>query len=240
VKLDPVPASAKPATMNIKGSYEAKELKNILVGEVWICSGQSNMQMSVSSSWDADLEIAAAKYPNIRLISVPQVGTQEPQNDFKGAVGRVLAAERRRQFSAVGFFFGRVLHKTLDVPVGLIDNAWGGSAAEAWVRRDVLEKDKRFAAHGQVEEKEAESSPETPPRSRYEANPPLGWLRSKEAIKQKQPQTFPHALPRAPRDELTVATPPRQHLQRRAAADHRLRHQGRDLVSGRKQRRPRL
>jgi sialate O-acetylesterase len=70
--------------MTIKGS-STKELKNVLVGEVWICSGQSNMQWSVQSSWDADLEIATAKYPNIRLISVPQVGTQEPQQDFKGA-----------------------------------------------------------------------------------------------------------------------------------------------------------
>ncbi|MFM2166996.1 MAG: hypothetical protein RIS79_1367, partial [Verrucomicrobiota bacterium] len=77
VKLDPVPANAKPATMSIKGTNKV-ELKNILVGEVWICSGQSNMQWSVSQSYDADLEIATAKFPNIRLISVPQVGTQEP------------------------------------------------------------------------------------------------------------------------------------------------------------------
>jgi sialate O-acetylesterase len=142
VKLDAVPANAKPATISIKGTT-AKELKNVLVGEVWICSGQSNMQWSVSSCWDADLEIATAKYPNIRLISVPQVGTQEPQKDFKGE-WKECSPQTVGSFSAVGFFFGRVLHKTLDVPVGLINDAWGGSAAEAWVRRDVLEKDARF------------------------------------------------------------------------------------------------
>ncbi len=142
VKLDPVPANAKPATMTIKGST-TKELQNILVGEVWVCSGQSNMQMNVGGCWDADLEIATAKFPNIRLISVPQVGTQEPQQDFKGE-WKACSPETVGGFSAVGFFYGRVLHQILDVPVGLINNAWGGSAAEAWVRRDVLEQDARF------------------------------------------------------------------------------------------------
>jgi sialate O-acetylesterase len=144
VKLDPVPANAKPAAMTIKGT-STRELKNILVGEVWICSGQSNMQWSVQASWDADLEIATAKFPNIRLISVPQVGTQEPQQDFKGAWVE-CSPQTVGGFSAVGYFYGRVLHQMLDVPVGLINNAWGGSAAEAWVRRDVLEKDARFKA----------------------------------------------------------------------------------------------
>lgn len=142
VKLDPVPANANPATISIKGT-SARELKNVLVGEVWICSGQSNMQWNVSSSWDSDIEIATAKYPKIRLISVPQVGTQDPQQDFKGE-WKECSPGTVGPFSAVGFFFGRVLHNTLDVPVGLINNAWGGSAAEAWVRRDLLEKDPRF------------------------------------------------------------------------------------------------
>ena len=84
VTLDPVPASTQPAQLAIQGS-SAKTLSNVLVGEVWLCSGQSNMQWSVAQTWDADLEIATAKFPNIRLITVPQVGTQEPQHDFKGA-----------------------------------------------------------------------------------------------------------------------------------------------------------
>lgn len=142
VKLDPVPANAAPATISIKGTT-SRDLKNVLVGEVWICSGQSNMQWSVNSSWDSDIEIATAKHPNIRLISVPQVGTQEPQQDFKGQWVECSPATVG-PFSAVGFFFGRVLHSTLDVPIGLINNAWGGSAAEAWVRRDLLETDPRF------------------------------------------------------------------------------------------------
>ncbi len=76
IKLDPLPASAVPTSMTIQGTTK-RELKNILVGEVWVCSGQSNMGFNLNSVWDADLDIATAKYPQIRLISVPQVGTQE-------------------------------------------------------------------------------------------------------------------------------------------------------------------
>lgn len=144
VKLDAVPANAKPATVTIKGS-STRELKNILVGEVWVCSGQSNMGFTVSSTWDADLDIAQAKHPLIHIISVPQVGTQEIQDDFKGQWEECTPANVG-QFTAVGYHFGRVLHEMLGVPVGLIDNAWGGSACEAWVKRDLLEKDPRFAS----------------------------------------------------------------------------------------------
>jgi sialate O-acetylesterase len=142
VKLDAMPANAKPATMTIKGS-STHELKNILIGEVWICSGQSNMQFAVNSTWDADLEIATANFPQIHLITVPNVGTQEPQQDFKGAWTE-CSPQTVGGFSAVGFFYGRLLHKMLGVPVGLINDSWGGSACEAWVPRSVLEKDGRF------------------------------------------------------------------------------------------------
>jgi len=143
LRLDPLDASAEPRTMTISGS-EKIELTNILVGEVWMCSGQSNMRWTLGNSWDADLEIATAKLPNIRLINVPNVGTQEIQEDFVGK-WEPCSPANAGAFSAVGFFFGRTLFQFLDVPVGLINNAWGGSAAEAWVRRDVLDKEPRFA-----------------------------------------------------------------------------------------------
>jgi sialate O-acetylesterase len=95
------------------------------------------MQWGVGAVNDADIERAAAKFPNIRLISVPQVGTQEPQWNFKGRWAACTPVTVNG-FSAVGYFFGRQLHQTLGVPVGLINNAWSGSAAEAWVKRDKL------------------------------------------------------------------------------------------------------
>jgi len=143
VKLDPLPASAEPAVMTIKGSSE-RTVQDVLVGEVWICSGQSNMQWDLRQSDDGDLEALAAKFPKLRFISVPQVGTQDLQDDFRGAWA-ACTPETAPTFSAIGYHFGRQLHQSLDVPVGLIDNAWGGSAAEAWIRRDVLEGDERFA-----------------------------------------------------------------------------------------------
>ncbi len=142
VKLDPLPANAVGATLSVQGT-STRDFNDVLVGEVWLCSGQSNMEWPVSASWDGDLEALAAKLPQIRLLSVPIKGTQEPQRDFTGQWTK-CSPESVPAFSAVGFYYGRLLHEILDVPVGLIDNAWGGSAAEAWVRRDVLEKDARF------------------------------------------------------------------------------------------------
>ena len=76
---------------------------------------------------------------------MPQVGTQEPKDDFKGK-WEVCTPETVADFSAVGYFFGRQLYQTLDVPIGLIDDSWGGSACEAWISRDLLEKDDTYAS----------------------------------------------------------------------------------------------
>jgi len=143
VKLTPLPAGG-PHKITIKGNNSSEVvLDDVLVGEVWICSGQSNMEWSVSQAFNGDLEALSAKNTNIRHISVPKVGTQEPQWTFDGA-WTVCGPDNAGQLSAVGYFFGRRLQETLGVPVGLIDDAWGGSACEAWVNRDTLAKDGRF------------------------------------------------------------------------------------------------
>ena len=84
VKLDPVPADAQPQVLTISGTGK-KEIQDVLVGEVWMCSGQSNMGFTLAGDWNGDIDAAASGLPNLRLIKVPQVGTQELQNDFKGA-----------------------------------------------------------------------------------------------------------------------------------------------------------
>ena len=142
VTLDPMDAGG-PHRMVVSG-HNKITFDNVMVGEVWICSGQSNMAWPVLRANDPDLESMTAKYPNIRLISVPQVGTQEPQSDFNGE-WQVCTPQTVQDFSAVGYFFGRRLHQALDVPIGLIDDAWGGSACEAWIDRKRLEDDPRFA-----------------------------------------------------------------------------------------------
>ena len=136
VFLDPVKEYGGPHTLTVKGKNTIT-FNDVLIGEVWVCAGQSNMKWSVNQSNDPDIEKAAARFPNIRLISVPHVGTQEPQWNFNGK-WQQCSPETVGSFSAVGYCFGRQLHQTLGVPVGLINNAWGGSAAEAWVKREKL------------------------------------------------------------------------------------------------------
>jgi sialate O-acetylesterase len=202
VKLDPVPANTRPQSMTIEGSSK-RELKNILVGEVWLCSGQSNMGFNVGNAWDADLEIATAKHPLIRLISVPQAGTQEIQDDFKGQ-WEPCSPANAGQFTAVGFFFGRLLHEMLGVPVGLIDNAWGGSACEAWVRREVLEKDARFAELiARWKDTEAKFNPAEFEKQAGEHKAKVQeWAKARrEAIKAGKPE--PAQPPRAPQNPMT-------------------------------------
>jgi len=118
-------------------------LKNILVGEVWVASGQSNMQMSVRSSANAENEIAGADYPRIRLFSVERKVADAPQEDCAGRWVE-CSPETVPGFSAVAYFFGRELHKRLDVPVGLIHTSWGGTPAEAWTSRPMLEDNPDF------------------------------------------------------------------------------------------------
>lgn len=141
VWLEPLSVGG-PLSMTVAGKNKIT-FDDVLVGEVWICSGQSNMQWDVNASNDADLERATAHYPKIRLLSVPQVGTQEPQWNFEGK-WTVCTPETVGSFSAVGYFFGRQLHQTIGVPIGLIDNAWGGSAAEAWINRERLAADSKY------------------------------------------------------------------------------------------------
>jgi len=131
-----------PHQLSIKGNNEIV-LKDILVGEVWVCSGQSNMRWPVKQSNDADIESLTANYPKIRMINFPNVGTQEPIWSHD-AQWKVCSPETVGDFSAVGYFFGRQLYETIEVPIGLINNSWGGSAAEAWVDGKDLEADPDF------------------------------------------------------------------------------------------------
>ncbi|MCA9258425.1 MAG: carboxypeptidase regulatory-like domain-containing protein, partial [Planctomycetales bacterium] len=110
-----------PHTLTITAD-ETKTFQDVLVGEVWICSGQSNMQWSVNAANDADLERLAAKHPNLRMINFPQVGVQEPIWTHDDRQWQVCTPETVGGFSAVGYFFGRQLLDTLDVPVGMINN----------------------------------------------------------------------------------------------------------------------
>ena len=122
---------------------ETKTLKNVLVGEVWVCSGQSNMAMSLRGCNNSAEETAAAKYPKIRLFTVGRLTSRTPQADCKGQWVE-CSPQTAGGFSGVGYFFGRHVHKNVGVPVGLVNTSWGGTPSEAWTSRPALEAEPFF------------------------------------------------------------------------------------------------
>lgn len=126
-----------PYTVTIEGA-ETITVHDVLVGEVWLASGQSNMEFSLRRVDHADAEVAAAQFPEIRLFSVPYRWALTPQDDLDGGAWEPVTPQSVPNFSAVAYLFGRRLHAELGVPVGLIDASWGGSAAEAWVSAAAL------------------------------------------------------------------------------------------------------
>jgi sialate O-acetylesterase len=136
VRLSPMKAGG-PHKMTVSseappGAQAATiELEDILVGEVWVCSGQSNMEWSLAGSKDSKSEIPAADYPKIRLFHVPKVSGGEPAADVNAA-WKACTPETVPGFSGVAYFFGREIHKEMNVPVGLINASWGGSAIQPW------------------------------------------------------------------------------------------------------------
>jgi sialate O-acetylesterase len=118
----------------------AVTLKDVLVGEVWICSGQSNMEMRLDRTFEADKAIAAAANPKLRLFTVPHAIATEPRTTVKGE-WKDCTPETVPGFSAVAYYFGRDLQKALNVPVGLIHTSWGGTPAQAWTSKEALESE---------------------------------------------------------------------------------------------------
>ena len=131
-----------PHELTVRAGATRKIIRDVLVGEVWLCSGQSNMGMSMQPGPKAVLnveqELAAANYPSIRLFNVPRATKFEPQDDCPGAKWEACTPETLRPFSAVGYFFGREIHKELNVPIGVINSSRGASPAEAWTSSNGL------------------------------------------------------------------------------------------------------
>ena len=135
VKLGSMKASAKGRKLKVSGS-DSVTIKRVLVGEVWICSGQSNMEWRLAQSVNGKAEIAASQNPLIRLFNVPgHTVAAQPQTHGKGSWTN-CGPKTSGSFSAVGYFFGRRLAKELKVPIGLVGSNWGGTRIEPWVSLD--------------------------------------------------------------------------------------------------------
>lgn len=134
--LAPLPAGG-PYTMSITAGEETVTFGDVLIGEVWLCSGQSNMEWTLSLARDAEQEVAAAHYPEIRMFTVEKNAVYHPVRDVTGS-WVVCAPETAGTFSAVGYFYARELYQRLGIPIGMINTSWGGTYAETWTSREAL------------------------------------------------------------------------------------------------------
>ncbi len=132
-----------PFQLVVKGKNSIT-LSDILIGDVWLCSGQSNMEWSVANSNDANNEIKLANYPTIRHIDIPNTVAMSPQKDITGGEWKVCNPNTVGEFTAVGYFFARSLVKELNVPIGLINSTWGGTISETWTSKDGLAQSDEF------------------------------------------------------------------------------------------------
>jgi sialate O-acetylesterase len=142
VNLSPETAGG-PYSLTITGSNSIT-FSNVLVGEVWICSGQSNMEWPLQSAVNAEEEIAAADFPEIRSLNVSKAINGLPEKDIRDGKWQICTPENARNFSAVAYFFARKLYQELKIPIGFIHTSWGGTQAESWISRQALEKSEEF------------------------------------------------------------------------------------------------
>ncbi len=162
VKLDPLKVSAEPQVLTVSSSVGDQKLKieNVLVGDVWVCSGQSNMAFTLSGAKDSQKEIAEADFPSIRYFKVVNKTSQEPTPALAGKWD-VCSPKTASGFSAVGYFFGRELYKKLNIPIGLINSSWGGTVAEAWTPWKTLESNPELSVITQKFSEQMKNYPET-------------------------------------------------------------------------------
>ncbi|WP_421826619.1 sialate O-acetylesterase [Larkinella sp.] len=144
VRLDPTEAGG-PFALTVAGKKNTVTFDDVLVGEVWICSGQSNMEWVVKSSTNAAQEIQEANYPLIRHFKVPHDLSLSPKDDVLGGEWQPATPETVGNFTAVGYFFARELLKELNnVPIGLLNTSWGGTQSESWTSREAMDSFEEF------------------------------------------------------------------------------------------------
>ncbi len=157
VTLTALPAGTAPVTMTVTGK-NTLAFSDVLVGDVWVCSGQSNMEFNLSQAHNAHDEVPKAGDPQLRLFHVPKKSTIDPRNDVT-AKWELCTPETAAAFTAVGYFFGRDLRSTLNRPIGLIETDWGASTAQAWTSLSGLKKDAELSQYVVMHEKMATDFP---------------------------------------------------------------------------------
>lgn len=175
-----------PGVLTVAGKNSI-QFDDVVVGEVWVCSGQSNMEFALRNSYEVTNDIIAATNTQIRLFLVAKSRLDEPTNDVKGS-WQVCSPNSAQWFSAVAYYFGRDLQRARKVPVGLIGTYWGGSPAEVWMRQDMLENNPRY--------KKEILDTYTPQGKRYEVA--LAKYKTEKAEAEKNQVTFEKRPPGQP------------------------------------------
>ena len=192
VYLGAVTTSAEPAELVVTGTNTVT-VRDVLVGEVWLASGQSNMEWPVAKAAAGEREIDAAKFPLIRLFTAQHNVASRPADTVPGA-WQVCTPETVRTFSAVGYFFARDLQRKLGVPVGLISSPWGGTPIESWMGEAALRGTAAFPAIDARWQKELAIFPER--QAKYPAEM-AAWKQAEEhahATHTKNPVTWPRPV----------------------------------------------
>jgi len=193
VKLEGLAAGAT-GELTVAGK-NTLTIKNVIAGEVWVASGQSNMEWNVAGSKDKDAEIKAADFPLIRMYTVKKNPQAEPAEDTTGQ-WQVCTPQTVPGFSAVGYFFARRLYQTLKQPIGIIHTSWGGTPAELWTPKPVLAADKDLKVYLDNWDKAVATYPAA--KEKYEKDL-AAW---KELTKTPAPEGKKHPnQPRPPRGE---------------------------------------
>ena len=133
-----------PYKLNIQGKTNLS-FENVMIGEVWVCSGQSNMEFQLITSKNGEAEVAASNYPNIRLFTVKKTISHQQQEKLQDGEWSQCSPATSSHFSAVGYFFGRELNQKLNVAIGLINSSWGGTIAETWTSEQTIGQNPDFS-----------------------------------------------------------------------------------------------
>lgn len=190
--LPSLAASAQPAEFVVQGKNTIA-LKDVLVGEVWLCSGQSNMAFTVNRCMNAKEEMAAANFPQIRQFLATRTTAAQPKDTVEGT-WTVCSPETVGQYTGVGYFFAREIHRKLGVPVGLVHSSWGGTPAEAWTGEETLRADPAFKViHDRWEKVMADY-----PAAKAKHDAAVAKWRADAAAAKKAGKASKKAAPRAP------------------------------------------
>jgi sialate O-acetylesterase len=200
VFLDALATEARGADLTITGK-NVVTVRDVVVGEVWLCSGQSNMEFALSRATNAPQEIAAAKFPLIRHIKVDRATAETPLDSAKTTGWKSATPENAGAFTAVGYFFARDLHQKLGVPIGLVHSSWGGTPIESWMSPSALASDPAFAIAGERWRQTLAAYPSA--KERYDVELPA-WTAAEAAAQAQGPAAREAFLkknprPRAPR-----------------------------------------